>query len=171
MCLKYCKRHTYMKIFTVYLKSRFQWGTLCFIWQPSLLMPDRRINFPFPTGLFMPSSVLEIFSILPLIHVIFCCCCFTSQLWALELCKCELRIQQCAVDGLGLATCVPCLISGLLPQLLFIFSILPHETGVLPWTPVYLARTHTWFFSLANFLPGAVGLDLSPSCWLDSWLN
>lgn len=66
---------------------------------------------------------------------------------------------ESSVLWMGLATCVPCLISGLLPQFLLIFSILPPETGVLPWTPVYLARTHTWFFNLASFLPGAVGLD------------
>ena len=157
MCLQYCKRHTYMKIFIVYLKSRFQWGILCLIWQPALLMPDRWINLPFHTGLFMPSSVLEIFSILPLIHMIFWCCFLKSQLWALEFCKYELRIQQYAVDGPG-HLCALFNIWAFV-QFLFIFSILPPETGVLPWTPVYLARTHTWFFNLANFLPGAVGLD------------
>ena len=71
----------------------------------------------------------------------------------------SVSLESSSMLWMGLATCVPCLISGLLSQFLFIFSILPPETGVLPWTPVYLARTHTWFFNLANFLPGAVGLD------------
>ena len=47
----------------------------------------------------------------------------------------SVSLESSSMLWMGLATCVPCLISGLLSQFLFIFSILPPETGVLPWVP------------------------------------
>lgn len=156
MCLQYYKRHTYIKIFIVYLKSRFQWGILCFIWQAALLMPTRWISLPTPP---VSSCLHQFLRSSP-------SCPLSTWYSSADSSKASYGLWNSAsvslessVLWMGLATCVPCLISGLLPQFLFIFSILPPETGVLPWTPVYLARTHTWFFNLANFLPGAVGLD------------
>lgn len=75
---------------------------------------------------------------------------------------------------MGLATCGPYLITRLRPQFLFLLSILPPGTGVLPWIPVYLAGTHTGFFTLANSLPGAVELidsfSLRPAPDLTGWI-
>lgn len=156
MCLQYYKRHTYIKIFIVYLKFRFQWDILCFIWQAALLMPTRWISLPTPLA---SSGLHQFLRSSPSCPLSTWYSSAASSEASYGLWSSASVSLESSVLWMGLATCVPCLISGLLPQFLFIFSILPPETGVLPWTPVYLARTHTWFFNLANFLPGAMGLD------------
>lgn len=175
MCLQYYKRHTYIKIFIVYLKSRFffflksrfQWDILCFIWQAALLMPTRWISLPTPLASSCLHQFLRSSPSCPL----------STWYSSADSSKASYGLWNSAsvslessVLWMGLATCVPCLISGLLPQ--FIFSILPPETGVLPWTPVYLARTHTWFSALPVFSLGLWARSFLPAAgWTPDWTS